>query len=104
MGSTVPSNSGAPASMPPPRRGSPLGRFFAGLAVVIVVAAVAVGLYVLNLVHRVPIVGTVIGSYAHNTTVADEFPGVNAMNLMVIGRDYDYTDRDQIIKSHARSD
>ncbi|MBV9851811.1 MAG: LCP family protein [Armatimonadetes bacterium] len=38
-------------------------------------------------------------------TPAEVFPDTpHAMNLMVIGRDYDYTDKDQIIKSHARSD
>ena len=35
---------------------------------------------------------------------ADAFPGQSGINLLVIGRDYDYTDKDQIIKSHARSD
>lgn len=35
---------------------------------------------------------------------ADAFPNQNAINLMVIGRDYDYTDRDQIMRTHARSD
>ena len=40
----------------------------------------------------------------HPKTPADVFPGQPAINLLVIGRDYDYTDKDQIIKSHARSD
>lgn len=38
-------------------------------------------------------------------TPADVFPETpHTMNLMVIGRDYDYTNSDQIIQSHARSD
>ncbi len=37
-------------------------------------------------------------------TPADVFPGQPALNMLVIGRDYDYSDQDQIIKTRARSD
>lgn len=37
-------------------------------------------------------------------TMASEFPGVNDMNLMIIGRDYDYDNKDQVIHTNARSD
>ena len=37
-------------------------------------------------------------------TVQHAFPGQSAVNMMIIGRDYDYSNHDQIIKSHARSD
>jgi LCP family protein required for cell wall assembly len=37
-------------------------------------------------------------------TVAREFPGRDKINLTIIGRDYDYNDQDQIVRSHARSD
>jgi LCP family protein required for cell wall assembly len=40
----------------------------------------------------------------HPPTMASEFPGVTQMNLMVIGRDYDYNNQDQVIRTHARSD
>ncbi|BDI31063.1 hypothetical protein CCAX7_31140 [Capsulimonas corticalis] len=36
--------------------------------------------------------------------VEDAFPGQKTLNLMVIGRDYDYSNSDQIIKTQARSD
>jgi LCP family protein required for cell wall assembly len=39
-----------------------------------------------------------------HSSVASAFPGVATMNLMVIGRDYDYDNNDQILKTHARSD
>ncbi len=38
------------------------------------------------------------------STVASEFPDVNSINLMIIGRDYDYNNQDHVIKTHARSD
>jgi LCP family protein required for cell wall assembly len=37
-------------------------------------------------------------------TVQAAFPGVTGVNLVVIGRDYDYNNQDQVIKTHARSD
>ena len=39
-----------------------------------------------------------------NATVASQFPNTPAINLMLIGRDYDYNNSDQVLKSHARSD
>jgi len=41
----------------------------------------------------------------HPPTAADLFPGKQSINLLIIGRDYDYTDQDQIIhKTLGRSD
>jgi len=41
----------------------------------------------------------------HPPTAADIFPGKPSINLLIIGRDYDYTDQDQIIKKTlGRSD
>jgi LCP family protein required for cell wall assembly len=40
----------------------------------------------------------------HAQDPAGAFPGQSALNLLVIGRDYDYNDRDQVLKTHARSD
>lgn len=37
-------------------------------------------------------------------TTEDVFPGKQGINLMIIGRDYDYNNQDQVIKTHARSD
>ena len=47
----------------------------------------------------------IVRNFIHQPKPAEVFPDTpHAMNLMVIGRDYDYTNKDQIIKSHARSD
>jgi polyisoprenyl-teichoic acid--peptidoglycan teichoic acid transferase len=40
----------------------------------------------------------------HTPTVANQFPNQPDINLMIIGRDYDYNDKDQVIKSDARAD
>lgn len=40
----------------------------------------------------------------HAPTPTEAFPGQPALNLLVIGRDYDYNNQDQIIKTRARSD
>ncbi|MEO7715287.1 MAG: LCP family protein [Capsulimonas sp.] len=47
---------------------------------------------------------SIVGGIVHPKTVEDVFPGQKTLNLMVIGRDYDYSDSDQIIKTKARSD
>jgi LCP family protein required for cell wall assembly len=48
---------------------------------------------------------TILKHAIHQPTPQEVFPGQTAINLMIIGRDYDYTDRDQIIrKSWGRSD
>lgn len=46
----------------------------------------------------------VLRALLHHPTVANQFPGVAAMNVMIVGRDYDYNNQDQVIKTHARSD
>jgi LCP family protein required for cell wall assembly len=37
-------------------------------------------------------------------SMADVFPNTPAFNILIIGRDYDYNNSDQVIKTHARSD
>jgi len=49
-------------------------------------------------------VTSIVNAAIGRETVANQFPGVSAMNLMVVGRDYDYDNKDQILKTHARSD
>ena len=43
-------------------------------------------------------------SLIEHKSPSDVFPGQKATNLMIIGRDADYNDQDQVIKTHARSD
>jgi LCP family protein required for cell wall assembly len=74
------------------------------LAVVTLIVCVFVGLVIGGLVHNKTL-STYLGHpFAFFQKPSDVFPGQNTINLMVIGRDYDYSDRDQILKTHARSD
>jgi LCP family protein required for cell wall assembly len=40
----------------------------------------------------------------HPASVAQQFPGQQSINLMIIGRDYDYTNKDVVMKTSARAD
>ena len=46
----------------------------------------------------------IVRGFLHNPTIANQFPGVHTMNVMIVGRDYDYNNQDQVIKTNARSD
>ncbi|HEY3332377.1 MAG TPA: LCP family protein [Capsulimonadaceae bacterium] len=46
----------------------------------------------------------IVAHMMQNPTVANQFPGVKSMNMLVIGRDYDYSNSDQVIRTKARSD
>lgn len=87
------------------RKANGVGRFL-GIGYLVVLAGLALyGGYVFRsssaLRKYLPVI---FGAGLHPKTPADVFPGRSAINLLVIGRDYDYTDKDQIIKSRARSD
>jgi len=92
-----------PSEPPAPRRRPNVAGRIAGFLFVAVVAVI--GGYVGYLLKTSPIVRAGFGVVFHQKTVADVFPGVSSMNLMVIGRDYDYTNGDQIVRTtRARSD
>lgn len=111
MGQTtprVPPRNPSNSNPTPPKRslGGPSNAVIV-LRVIVIILFAAVGV-VAGLIFRSPtarkyakIIG---GQIVHPKTPADVFPGMSTMNLMIIGRDYDYTDNDQIIKSNARSD
>lgn len=108
-----PAGPAGPSGQPPirsarrrPRRRNPIGRIV-GIFVLIVLGLIggyAGWLYkhsvFLQSAFR-PHQGSLLPTIP---TMASEFPGVSQMNLMIIGRDYDYNDQDQVIPSHARSD
>lgn len=48
--------------------------------------------------------GAVVRHGFHPPTPAEAFPGRTTLNLLVIGRDYDYSNKDQILQSSGRSD
>ena len=99
--STSSPDSQSPLPSPPGKRRSPplfsLG-FIALLSFAAMLGMVCGALYSSRFFHK----------YGHSLiappSVGSAFPGVNAVNLMIIGRDEDYNDQDQIIKTHARSD
>jgi LCP family protein required for cell wall assembly len=67
---------------------------------VVLAVLLAIGAYAFYFIHSTHI----FSGLSERPTVANQFPGVSSMNLMIVGRDYDYTDSDQIMKTHARSD
>ena len=77
------------------------GRVFGLLALAVLAGTSA---YVATALHKHPNLIPYVKNIIHPTTVADAFPGQKTLNLMVIGRDYDYSNSDQIIKTQARSD
>jgi LCP family protein required for cell wall assembly len=86
-----------------PRRGR-AGRIF-GVIALLSLGSLAAGAGYLY--HKYSVLGKYGGSLVSGLTTppSKAFPETpHAMNLMVIGRDYDYTNSDQIINSQARSD
>jgi len=85
----------------PRRRRNPLGRI---LGIVILLLLGLAGGYLGYLYRNSNFVQRHVGDIFHPPTMESEFPGVSQMNLMIIGRDYDYNNQDQVIHTHARSD
>ena len=88
----------------PPRRSSArkAGKFFGVVSLALLAGASIYGGY---LFHRSPTLPGIIHSLIGNKTVTDVFPNQQTLNLMIIGRDADYSDRtDQVLKTRARSD
>lgn len=103
MGQDAPQTPKQPPRQPGPsrpKRRSPLPRILGIISLAVVSASVGYGIHFIKNSG----LGKYIPGIVHPQTVQDVFPNRNYINLMVIGRDYDYTDQDQIIKSHARSD
>ncbi len=91
-----------PARRPQRRtKGRMLGKIFGTAALLTLTAASLYGGYLYRTSHVLP---GLIGSIMGRKSVADVFPHQQALNLMVIGRDRDYSDSDQILKSRGRSD
>lgn len=82
-------------------KGRMLGKIFGTAALLTLTAASLYGGYLYRTSHILP---GLIGSFIAHKSVADVFPHQQALNLMVIGRDRDYSDSDQILKSRGRSD
>lgn len=80
---------------------NPIGRIFGVIALILLGL---LGGYAGYLYRNSEFARKIPGYVLHPPTMASEFPGVNQMNLMIIGRDYDYNNQDQVIHTHARSD
>jgi LCP family protein required for cell wall assembly len=98
-----------PARKPARKSARPGGRskvktFFAYFTLVVLAALAGFSGFIFKQVRESKSLGSYIGSFLHPKTHADVFPGREAINLLVIGRDYDYNDKDQVIKTRARSD
>jgi LCP family protein required for cell wall assembly len=96
-------------SDPPKRRSSkkPSGsqkilRFF---AVVALIGLASLGTYIGYFWgHSSAATKSLVTGFLAQPTVAQQFPGKDSINLMIIGRDYDYTNQDVVMKSSARAD
>ena len=87
-----------------PLRRSPArkaGKVFAALALLTLTAASVYGGF---LYRSSPAFRRYLPSVLRSHSVADAFPNQKTLNLMLIGRDRDYDDRDRVLKSRARSD
>ena len=78
-----------------------LGKILGTATLLTLAAASVYGGYLYHSSHVLP---SLIGSIMGHKSVADVFPHQQVLNLMVIGRDRDYSDSDQILKSRGRSD
>ena len=89
---------------PRPARRSPArkaGKIFGSVSLLLLAGASIYGGYFF---HKHPILAGLPGLLS-NRPVSEEFSNQKAINLMVIGRDADYSDRtDQVLKTRARSD
>ncbi len=82
-------------------KGRVIGRIFGTAALLTLTAASLYGGYLYRTSHVLP---GLIGSFIAHKSVVDVFPHQQALNLMIIGHDRDYSDSDQILKSRGRSD
>ncbi len=83
------------------RSARPFGAIFGIVALLMLAGA---GAYAGYVYHSSRAMRQYAAPLLENATVASQFPHTSAINLMLIGRDYDYDNSDQIIKSNARSD
>ena len=83
------------------RSARPFGAIF-GIAALLMLAGA--GAYAGYIYHSSRAMRQYAAPLLENATVASQFPNTQAINLMLIGRDYDYNNSDQVLKSHARSD
>ena len=94
--------SSKPKSNAKARKPSMAGKVFGLIAVGLLSGA---GVFIGTSLHNNPgltkYFRPIVNNIVHQETVADAFPNQKTLNLMVIGRDYDYSDSDQIIKDQS---
>ncbi len=99
-----------PRALPPPRRTqkrrpSRMGRLLAALLLGVLAGVAMYGGYVYR--HSRMLQTYLPALFRHGLRqpdMATAFPGKPTLNLLVIGRDADYSDQDQLLKSNGRSD
>src|SRR4051812_17294655 len=101
---TAPSKRAASRKTASAIRRSPTKIFFAWFSLILIAGVSLLGGSLYRQVRQSKSLPQYITSLIPQQTPADVFPGQQAINLLVIGRDYDYNDKDQVIKTRARSD
>jgi LCP family protein required for cell wall assembly len=74
------------------------------VAIVVLVFLMAAGCYAGYLYRDSQALRRYLPSFVNQGDIQTVFPGRTAINLMIVGRDYDYNNQDQVIRTHARSD
>ena len=88
----------------PKRRARRAGRVLGVLTVAVLAALAMAGGFLCRSTAVQKYFGAVARHGFHPPTPAEAFPGQTTLNMLVVGRDYDYSDKDQILHTQGRSD
>lgn len=88
----------------PKRRKGRAGRVLGVAAVVLLACLAMVGGFLCRSAALQKYIGAVARHGFHPLTPAEAFPGRQTLNMLIVGRDYDYSDKDQILHTSGRSD
>ncbi len=97
-------NSTSAARRPRPKRRRRAGHVWGALTLAFLATVAMAGGFLCRSVAVQKYFGAVVRHGFHPPTSAEAFPGQTSLNMLVIGRDYDYSDKDQILDTRGRSD
>lgn len=98
------SSSAAPRRLRSKRRKGRAGRVLGVVAVGLLACLAMAGGFLCRSSAVQKYFGAVARHGFHPPTPAEAFPGQQTLNMLIVGRDYDYSDKDQILHTQGRSD